>query len=314
MSTQGVLIVTSEQDAHADFVVRELAGHDVNVVRFNAERAPDWQLTLEPGKSWSIKSDLHCLNSNDCVAVWWRRPESPPRPATTAPAEWKAVCAQWRAFCAGLTSVPGPRWVSSPFAIATAESKALQLSYATAAGFRVPRTIWTNTRTDAEWLLSQVRDEGVCKSVTSAYWETNEEPHFVFARRIESDGLPQADQLAPSPLSFQQMVAPKQDVRGTVVGAKVVAAIRQPQTPEEPIDWRLAASGTWHAHDLPPVVADACIKLVGDMSLRFAGIDLVLDGSGCYWFIELNPNGEWAWLQAAGLPIAELIAHELVRS
>jgi hypothetical protein len=50
------------------------------------------------------------------------------------------------------------------------------------------------------------------------------------------------------------------------------------------------------------------------MSLRFAGIDLVLDESAGYWFIELNPNGEWAWLQAAGLPIAELIAHELVSS
>jgi hypothetical protein len=49
-------------------------------------------------------------------------------------------------------------------------------------------------------------------------------------------------------------------------------------------------------------------------NLRFSAIDLVLDPSGDYWFLELNPNGQWAWIEArTGLPISEAITNELVR-
>jgi D-alanine-D-alanine ligase-like ATP-grasp enzyme len=47
------------------------------------------------------------------------------------------------------------------------------------------------------------------------------------------------------------------------------------------------------------------------LGLRFGGIDLLVDADGRHWFCELNPNGEWGWLQAAGLPIADAVALEL---
>ncbi|MCZ3387408.1 MAG: hypothetical protein LH630_10710 [Actinomycetia bacterium] len=43
------------------------------------------------------------------------------------------------------------------------------------------------------------------------------------------------------------------------------------------------------------------------MSLEFGAIDLALNGDG-YSFLEINPNGEWGWLQkTVGLPIAETL-------
>ena len=33
--------------------------------------------------------------------------------------------------------------------------------------------------------------------------------------------------------------------------------------------------------------------------------------TGQHWFLELNPNGEWGWLQRAGLPIAAALAEVL---
>jgi hypothetical protein len=29
----------------------------------------------------------------------------------------------------------------------------------------------------------------------------------------------------------------------------------------------------------------------------FGAIDLILDPAGHYHFLELNPNGQWAWIQ-----------------
>jgi glutathione synthase/RimK-type ligase-like ATP-grasp enzyme len=41
--------------------------------------------------------------------------------------------------------------------------------------------------------------------------------------------------------------------------------------------------------------------------LKFGAIDLILTPAGEYVFLEVNPNGQWAWLDAAvpGLDIRE---------
>jgi len=293
--------------------VQELAeARGAHVVRLNTELAHEWRVTLDPGESWTVQSDQRSLSSGDCAGVWWRRPKSPDRPETVDPSSWEAVCEQWRAFFAGLASVPDPRWVSSPFAIRSAENKASQLASAALAGLSVPRTIWTNAVPAARELLAELDDQGVCKSVASAFWETDRVPYFVFARHVTSGDLPEPPQLALAPLAFQEMVVPKRDVRATVIGARVIGAVREPSMSEEPLDWRLAPEGSWRAHRLPTSIAEACVRLASDMGLRFAGIDLALGKDGHYWFVELNPNGEWGWLQAAGLPIAEALADELL--
>jgi ribosomal protein S6-L-glutamate ligase RimK-like protein len=283
-----------------------------HVVRLNTERAAEWQVSVVPGETWRVESDARALASEACAGVWWRRPESPPRPAEIEPTAWEAICDQWRALLMGMVSVPGPRWVSSPFAIRSAESKAVQLSHAAAVGFRVPRTVWTNALPAAERLLSEQGGDAVCKPLATAHWVSGDESHFVFARRVGLEELPPADRLARSPVTFQQAIAPKRDIRATVVGERVVAAMREPDGAIEPVDWRLAEGGEWRAHELPADVRDACVRLVARLSLRFAGIDLLLDDEGRHWFVELNPNGEWAWLQAAGLPLAQHLADELL--
>lgn len=64
------------------------------------------------------------------------------------------------------------------------------------------------------------------------------------------------------------------------------------------------------AHELPAAIAEQAIALVRALGLRFAGIDLILSREH-YVFVELNPNGEWGWLEKAGLPLAAALADEL---
>ena len=48
------------------------------------------------------------------------------------------------------------------------------------------------------------------------------------------------------------------------------------------------------------------------LSLSFGGIDLALVGD-TYYFIEVNPTGEWGWLTScANLPIDKAIVDTLV--
>ena len=37
-----------------------------------------------------------------------------------------------------------------------------------------------------------------------------------------------------------------------------------------------------------------------DLKLSFGRLDFLLDDEGRYWFCEVNPNGQFAWLDLSG--------------
>jgi D-alanine-D-alanine ligase-like ATP-grasp enzyme len=52
---------------------------------------------------------------------------------------------------------------------------------------------------------------------------------------------------------------------------------------------------------LPDKVRESLLALVRSYDLRFAAIDLAVDRAGRWVFFEVNPNGQWAWLDLAGV-------------
>jgi hypothetical protein len=311
LSRAAVLIVTNEQDVGADFLVRELDRRGVRVVRLNSERAPEWRLSLEPTAGWRMESANRALDSGDCVGVWWRRPEAPL--VAQADAAVEAIADQWRAFLLALTTATGPIWVSDPSRIRVAENKALQLQVAKDIGLDVPATVWTNDLTAANDFLDRCGGTAAVKSVATAWWEESGEGTFVYTSLIGSGDLPPSARLAQAPIAFQEAILPKRDLRVTVVEDVVLAAIQtgQPEDATQPIDWRLSPQLAWECHILEADIAEYCRDLVRAFDLRFGAIDFAIDRNGVYWFLELNPNGEWGWLQRIGLPIAEALADTL---
>jgi glutathione synthase/RimK-type ligase-like ATP-grasp enzyme len=197
-------------------------------------------------------------------------------------------------------------WVSAPSAIASAEDKAAQIAAAHRVGFAVPNTVWTNDIDEARTLAT--RRETVVKTVTAAHWESDDEAAFVFAHPLTVDALPGSDEaFAAAPAVLQDRVEPKRDVRVTVAGGTVLAA----ETSVNQLDWRFTPQATWQPHELPVKASERCRSLVAELHLKFGGIDLALDTQGTYWFLEINANGEWGWLQARGLPIASALADVL---
>ena len=303
-----VVIVTNEQDLGADYVVLELERRGVPVLRCNAERLPQWRVSLRPGHGWELRDARgRSATSHDTSGVWWRRPERPAFDARLSAGEQQALVDQWQAFAEGLASVTGPVWISPPSAIAAAEDKAMQLTAAREVGFATPETLWTNDLVEAREMV--MAGAAVLKTVTAAHWEDGDaEAAFVFTHGIDPTVLPQGEHdFAAAPAAFQRRVAPKRDVRVTVVGETVLAG----ETATDAVDWRLEPATPWSPHILPPDASARCSRLVDALGLRFGGIDLALDDAGTYWFLEINPNGEWGWQQRSGLPIASALADAL---
>lgn len=69
----------------------------------------------------------------------------------------------------------------------------------------------------------------------------------------------------------------------------------------------------WQPYQLPHDVEEKILRLMNYFSLNYGGIDIVLTPAGRHVFLELNPSGEFFWLERApNLPISEAIADLLL--
>jgi len=106
------------------------------------------------------------------------------------------------------------------------------------------------------------------------------------------------------PWQIQDLVEAEKDVTIVVVGVQLFAfeLARQPFA-DRTIDWREVATDyvtdQWLVHPLPAAIEQGVLSLMADLRLYYGRIDLLLSGD-TYHFLEVNPNGEWGWLDAAG--------------
>src|SRR5690606_24038940 len=105
------------------------------------------------------------------------------------------------------------------------------------------------------------------------------------------------------------------EVRATVVDDAVLAARIDSRPGEALVDWRSDPGSVRYSRTaLPDDVVDRLCQLVNALRLRFAAVDLIVDPHGQVWFLEANPNGQWAWIEdATGLPITAAITDALLK-
>lgn len=85
------------------------------------------------------------------------------------------------------------------------------------------------------------------------------------------------------------------------------AAIDSQSLNHTKIDWRRDGINLPHTiYRLPDEVANKCLELTHQFKLNFGAIDMIVTPDNEYVFLEINPNGQWAWIEEmTGLPIAQ---------
>lgn len=309
-----VLILSNERDASVDWVVRELRRRSAGYLRLNTERLADYSLTVNPvSLRWQLDVRGIPYLLDEVRSVWYRRPESPTNHIVEglSPSEQDLVADQWRAVVRSLRSLPQADWMNDPFRNMAAESKIEQLRQAKSHGFEVPKTIVTNSRLVSTQFLDCSSHGIVLKALHAPLINHPESPSFVYTKRVDRAALMSMATVETAPFILQEEIRPKRDVRVTVVDSGVYAAIADIS---QGVDWR-AQDGVirFAPHELPTKIRDRCVQMLKALGLRFGAFDFVLDDGGTYYFLEVNPNGEWGWLQkTCGLPIAEAITEVLL--
>jgi len=215
---------------------------------------------------------------------------------------------QWRAFLDAFMTNRRIHWVNHPVRNSIAESKLYQLTKAKQSGFVVPRTIVTNSKSEAAQFVRQVNNKAIIKALDAPVLNLGGEEAFVFTSLFRDEYLTDDNGIRAAPVIIQEHIEPKRDIRVTVVGERIFAAAT---VTTSVLDWRAERDPVlFEPYELPVAVTNQCIELVASFGLRFGAIDL-LEHSDGWLFLELNPNGEWGWLQSTGFDIAGALADEL---
>lgn len=316
-----ILILTDETDEHADRMERELRARGEPYVRFDPAAFPSEaavDLRFDPAglvaRRLRIRDQVVDLDA--VTAVWFRRPGRPAVPPQFAGSLVGEVIAEecataisdvWETIEA--FAVPAARPV-----VHRAQYKARQLQLAGSLGFELPPTLVT---TDPSAFLEFFSAQGgrvVTKRIGLAELQPSADGELIcrYTDGVRHRDLVHVDSLRHCPVITQAYVPKARELRVTVVGGSLFAAsIDSQETNHARHDWRRYdnARTVMEPYDLPAEVGGRCRSLVAALGLHYGALDLVLTPDGRHVFLEVNPSGQYLWIEdATGLPITAAVA------
>jgi hypothetical protein len=282
-----VLILTHPQDVHADAVDVYLKTAHVDVYRLDTSilGSPDAPVTALI-KDGAVTGTVGGCALERIVGVWHRRPSD-------IVADRAEDRAELRAGIGGvLAALP---YLNRPVDMVNASLKPYQLAVAGRCGLSVPASLVSSDRSAAQEFELGL-DGGVVVKAMSR------EVGGLVAEEDRS-GWSRAMHLT------QSRIEAAYHVRLTVVDGQMFAA----RIDTAHLDWRRDMDRCGYSVAVtPPGIVRAVVAVMGQLRLRFAAFDFAVDAAGRWWFLEINSNGQWLWIeQATGLPIAAAIATAL---
>lgn len=310
-----LLLVTNRRDITIDFVVAELKRRHMPFFRLNSEEFSTARCTMAayPRDAWSLSFEGEILQGSNVKAAYFRRPALPTCDASiTDNGEREYAEAEWSALLKSLYARLEGLWLNDPIDIFTAEDKPRQLMLASEIGFNVPKTVITNDIAS----VREVVGAGLAIGKPLRQALINGDPErVIFTTLLKSLHNSDEDAIALAPFIAQTEIKKLYDVRVTVVGRQLFAtAIMSQEQEETSVDWRQGSRPDLKHEriDLPHEIEEKCFALMKRLNLRYGAIDMVCDQKGKLWFLEINPNGQWAWIEnLTKYPIAAAIVDEL---
>ncbi len=321
--TDRVLMLTRSDDIPARHLAQLLTGRGATVVQFDPGSFParavlSATLASDGTSRRRLVTADGTVDLDGLTAVWLSRPTEPTPPAEVDdPITRDYIRQECSAFAADIWNSLHCRAVPARAEVTlTAAHKVSQLQAAGRLGFEIPPTLIT---TDPDELLDfYCTHDGriVTKVIEQLSLRHEDEGFFRLTELVSTRDIGYASTLRLCPVIVQPYVPKAFEVRVTVVGERVFAAeIHSQASNRARLDWRsydLRAT-PYRVHHLPNEMAVRCRRLVEMLGLCYGAIDLIVAPDGRYVFLELNPNGQYLWIEeATGLPISDALCDLLL--
>ena len=302
-----LLILTSDKDLTADFLIVELLRRRLPYFRLNAEEL------VRTGFKFSIDKDsVHRelslgdkrVDLNDIHAVWYRRAVSPGPVADVSLAERAFIAGELRHIAMGLVWNPAITWVNPIDKVSIAEHKLYQLQVARQLGMQVPRTLVSSDATELRDFAAANTNGTICKPIFHGLFAGEDAHYSVYTRRVAPESL-ETDCVKVCPVLLQEEILRIADVRATFIGSKCFVADIKGEC--NLVDWRDPNHAVeYSVASLTDKFEAICRAKLDKLGLIYGAFDFVRTPEGDLVFLEVNPTGEWAWLEdRLGFPMRD---------
>lgn len=290
-------VVTCERDFHAYAVRHELArrGTDCRIIEANRQvdtGALSWSINAQPRLGQIRDVDGSPVAISELAVLWWRRLNGKPQLPNHLPEEANEfVINECRSALQGLmlTSFKGA-WVSHPEASRTAENKFVQLHAAAEAGFRIPRTLVSQDPICVREFCETNAYQVIAKSVTG----TPGTP--TLAGRVTPQLIADEASIRLSPVIYQELIPGHRHLRACCFGSTVITAMLQ----TERLDWRHPLDAAVSPYTLEADTEARLLAVLDKLRLRMGIFDLKITPAGEIVWLEVNPQGQFLFLEGMG--------------
>ncbi len=232
------------------------------------------------------------------------------------------------------------RWVNDQRSERRATNKVFQLTLARSLGFEIPRTLVTSDPDRVRAFAATV-PRVIFKPVSGYHpnirtfngaahskLEPNADGidlgygrksggYLVFTQELTPERMDLLETVRWAPAIFQERISKRSDIRVTIVGHRIFACrILSQSRSDTETDFRMMNLSGVLRHEemkLPDLVERRVRSLMSALGLTFGCMDLIETEDGGYCFLEVNPAGQWLWIeQLTGAPISRAIADELI--
>lgn len=313
-----ILIVSSQQDDHAVAVMRRLDQRGAPYLLLDTSAFPTkLQLSVEylrGERSVSLR-DISRGTDIDLSTVrtaWYRRPQPLVlHSGIVDPATSEFTFNECVEAVSGLWQIIDAHWINHPVYDAAAARKLAQLKVAAEAGLTVPRTLVTNRPAEAErFFRSTPGGKFIYKSFqnTGQAWRET--------RLLTAEAVKKLDDVQYAPVIFQEYIPARCDLRVTIIGEQLFAIAVYTDPQHYAFDYRMNLETVRaETFELPRSLETALLRLMRRLNLVYGAIDMRYTPDGDYYFLEINPAGQWQFLEEkTDLRITDYFAHFLMRS
>ena len=114
---------------------------------------------------------------------------------------------------------------------------------------------------------------------------------------MKRDQLPSDEVLTYAPGIYQDMIVKDQDIRMVLMGSRIYSY--ELRTPKNALDWRQDAGQRQIEVKIiatPPEVEKSILAFCKETGICFGSFDFAIDMEGQWWFLEVNEQGQFLWL------------------
>lgn len=324
-----ILIVTHSQDDEGiNNVITKLQKAGSTTFRFNTDFYPT---QIEISSHYTNHTEEIIISHEDVShnlstfdAIWYRRDyigENLPkemldihkRPAIEeSRATFDGVLASWGIEKFTLDNVRDCRF---------ADNKQLQLKVANKLGLIIPRTLLSNSPEKVKAFIHQYSSVISKTHFSFSIVNDNKEEYRAYSQRWLPHELEDLSDLQYAPLIFQEYIEKAYELRVIIVGDQVFCAKIPSQTSEKgKVDWRKDHNllNSLEVYQLPESIQLKLLRMMDYFGLNYGAIDIIKTQDGKYVFLEVNPVGEFHWVdelhdQKISKAIAQILMNQVWR-